>query len=399
MRPARGKTPQRRPPGRGGIAVRAALTFSSKRCEMTVEVRMKPPLTLVDQQKSPFTTTLPLHPGSQGYDTRQDYLIKGHLPSDALASIYGPSGSYKSFLAVSWACHIATGMPWAGRRVTQGSVLYIVGEGGIGVPRRIKAWENTFNGDSPVSSLWRIDCPVFPASPESAELVVMAAQDVQSQTGMAVRLIVLDTLARCFGGSDENAARDMGAFIQGCDYIKAKTRATVLIIHHSGKDEDKGARGSSAFRAALDVEFNVRRQESGPGLVLSCTKMKDAEEPPRQAYALNRVPLYADDDGEEIVSLVLNDEGHRPEEANPALDPQLAAVPRLTSNHVALWQCVRSRTASGEPCTRTLVRDDLRAMGVDVSKKFTRWLDKLANDGLLTVEGEIIRPRHTRQEE
>lgn len=41
---------------------------------------MKPPL-LVDQQKSPFTTTLPLHPGSQGYDTRQDYLIKGHLPS------------------------------------------------------------------------------------------------------------------------------------------------------------------------------------------------------------------------------------------------------------------------------------------------------------------------------
>lgn len=114
--------------------------------------------------------------------------------------------------------------------------------------------------------------------------------------------------------------------IQGCDYIKAKTRATVLIIHHSGKDEDKGTRGSSAFRAALDAEFNVRREESGPGLVLSCTKMKDAEEPPRQAYALNRVPLYADDDGEEIVSLVLNDEGHRPD--RPSEPRYIAALPR-----------------------------------------------------------------------
>ncbi|WP_413739828.1 helicase RepA family protein [Sodalis sp. RH14] len=360
---------------------------------------MKPPLTLVDQQKSPFTTTLPLHPGSQGYDTRQDYLIKGHLPSDALTSIYGPSGSYKSFLAIAWACHIATGMPWAGRRVTQGSILYIVGEGGIGVPRRIKAWERTFNGDSPIGTLWRIDCPVFPASPESAEQVVLAAREVENQTGMAVRLVVLDTLARCFGGSDENAARDMGAFIQGCDYIKAKTRATVLIIHHSGKDEEKGARGSSAFRAALDAEFHVRREESGQGLVLNCTKMKDAEEPPRRAYTLNRVPLYTDDDEEQIVSLVLNDEGHPPEADNPALDPYLASVPRLTNNHVALWQCVRSRTAAGEPCTRTLVRDDLRAMGVDVSKKFTRWLDKLANDGLLTVDGEIIRPRQANREE
>ncbi|WP_218658489.1 helicase RepA family protein, partial [Enterobacter cloacae] len=29
-----------------------------------------------------------------------------------------------------------------------------------------------------------------------------------------------DTLARCFGGNDENDARDMGAFIEGCDVIK-----------------------------------------------------------------------------------------------------------------------------------------------------------------------------------
>ncbi|MXE01798.1 AAA family ATPase, partial [Escherichia coli] len=65
----------------------------------------------------------------------------GVIPANSLCSTYGASGSYKSFLACSWACHVATGRYWGGRRVAHGSVMYVVGEGGIGVPRRIKAWE------------------------------------------------------------------------------------------------------------------------------------------------------------------------------------------------------------------------------------------------------------------
>lgn len=81
------------------------------------------------------------------------------------------------------------------------------------------------------------------------------------------------------GGADENKASDMGAFIAGCDAIKAATGATVLVVHHSGKDETKGARGSSSFRAALDAEFLVKRETVGAkALVLTCTKQKDAEE-------------------------------------------------------------------------------------------------------------------------
>lgn len=78
--------------------------------------------------------------GSTGYDTQLDYVVKGIIPAVSLCSIYGASGSYKSFLAGSWACHVATGRQWGGRRVAHGAVLYVVGEGGIGVPRRVKAW-------------------------------------------------------------------------------------------------------------------------------------------------------------------------------------------------------------------------------------------------------------------
>lgn len=347
---------------------------------------------LITDTETKFSTTLPLRKGSDGFDTRQDYLIKGYLPASSVASAYGASGSYKSFLAVSWGCHIATGKPWAGKPVTQGAVIYIVGEGGIGVPRRIRAWKQTLNGGSPIDALYRVDCPIFPASPESVQQVIQAAKDVKAVTDMPIRLIILDTLARCFGGSDENAAKDMGAFIQGCDYIKAATQATVLIIHHSGKDQDKGARGSSAFRAALDVEFNVRREGDGGALILSCTKMKDAEEPPRRAYDLHSVDLYVDDDGDRITSLVLNDEGREAIDNNIAGDQDLSGISRLTDNHIALWQAIRSRTGSGDSCTRSLVRDDMRAMGFDVAKKFTRWLDKLEKDGLIAVDGERITP-------
>ncbi len=73
-------------------------------------------------------------------------------------------------------------------------------------------------------------------------------------------------------------------------------------------------------------------------------------------------------------------------------EAELAGIQRLTANHIALWHSIRSRTASGEACTKSLVRDDMRGMGFDVAKKFTRWLDKLEIDGLIHIDGENICP-------
>ncbi|WP_069202323.1 AAA family ATPase [Xenorhabdus cabanillasii] len=328
-------------------------------------------------------TKLPLSVGSQGFDAQLDYVVKGIIPAHSLCSIYGASGSYKSFLAGAWGCHIATGKAWAGKSVAQGSVMYVVGEGGIGVPRRIRAWE-LVNGQT-VENMYLINTPVFPASPAEVHELVIAAQQVEAETGRPVRLIILDTLARCFGGADENDSKDMGAFVRGCDELKAKTGASILVVHHSGKDESKGARGSSAFRAALDVEYKISREgKKGGALVIACTKMKDAEEPETQAYDLRVVELFTDKDGEDITSLALID---RPRD--PVEEEEIGLVANKTDNHTALWQCIRSRTALKEPCSIALVRDDLKAMGVNV-KNFSRWLTKLEHDGLITRNGQEL---------
>lgn len=179
--------------------------------------------------------------------------------------------------------------------------------------------------------------PVFPVRESEVKEVLIAAKQIQAECGEKVELIIFDTLARCFGGSDENDARDMGAFIEGCDVIKRETGATVLVVHHSGKDEAKGARGSSAFRAALDAEFNIKREGEAKALVLTCTKMKDSEEHERHAYDLRMAELFHDEDGELITSLAVVD---RPREVNE-IDPALHGVAKLTDNHVSLRRSVR----------------------------------------------------------
>lgn len=336
----------------------------------------------IEQIHSSRKTKLPLSVGSQGFDLQSDYVIKGVIPANSLCSIYGASGSYKSFLAGSWGCHISTGKAWAGKTVAHGSVMYVVGEGGIGVPRRVKAWEIT-NGQT-VDNMYLVNTPVFPASPSEVSEMVIAAKQVEAETGKPVRLIIIDTLARCFGGADENDSKDMGAFIRGCDELKAKTGATVLVVHHSGKDESKGARGSSAFRAALDAEYKISREGKGGALIIACTKMKDAEELETKAYDLRVVELFTDADGEHITSLSLVDKPRDPQKSD-----EIEFIANKTYNHAVLWQSIRSRTAMNEACTVALVRDDLKAMGVNV-KHFSRWLTKLEKDGLIRKEGQKL---------
>lgn len=340
---------------------------------------------LADEVEAQSKVTLPMSFGFEGFDKKTSFLIKGVLPSNSTSAIYGPSGSYKSFLAISWACHIATGKKWDSRRTEEGSVMYIVGEGGSGVPRRIKAWAKAYNNGENVNHLCCINMPVFMADSNQVEQLNLAAKLVEQKTGLPVVMIVVDTLARCFGGHDENKASDMGAFIAGCDTVKAKTGATVLIVHHSGKQEEKGARGSSSFRAALDAEYLVKRESANAkALTLKCTKQKDAEETECRAYELHEHFLYTDDDGEEVNSLALFDAGRDP------IEEELAQAGALSVNHRAMYRAI---------CT--LWDDDGRANWSDIiakmktdetwnSKKGKEWRDKLENEGLIIVTDEVI---------
>lgn len=214
-----------------------------------------------------------------------DWLIENALEANSLACLYGPSGCGKSFIAVDLSLCIASGNDWHGHKVNQGSVIYFAGEGREGLRRRVAAWLQ----NAP-ECLGYIDDYFLLADrtcllPDDTNDVINSLKQV-----VHPRLLIFDTLNRTMSG-DENSTRDMTAYIQACDKIKAAfPDLTVLIIHHTGHSTQDRARGSVALKGALDVELRTTRGEDGL-INLIGTKAKDAEVLGSKCFVLNSIAL------------------------------------------------------------------------------------------------------------
>lgn len=198
------------------------------------------------------------------------WLIDGMIPRGGLACVYGPSGAGKSFLALDWALSIATGTHWIDHEVQAGNVIYVAAEGHIGLATRVEAWQIRHGAGA--APFYVLPDAVNLMDAPSVELLLT---DIQNRAPDPA-LIVVDTLARCMVGGDENGTKDMGLFTASADRLRKATGATVLIIHHTGKDPGRGERGNSSLRAACDTMISLTADD---GLIsLECDKQKDALE-------------------------------------------------------------------------------------------------------------------------
>lgn len=198
------------------------------------------------------------------------WLIENYIPTNSMAMIYGAPGSGKTFLALDMALHIANGLEWHEKQSKQGSVFYIAGEGVGGLRKRLQAW-HIYKNIKPSSHCHIIPQAVPLLEDEAIDNLITTIDQLSNGN---TALVVFDTVARCMTG-DENSANDMGQAIQAMDKIRNKFNCAVLPIHHSGKDKDRGARGSTAMIGAVDVSLKVDRQENM--LALITEKQKDSE--------------------------------------------------------------------------------------------------------------------------
>jgi hypothetical protein len=214
-----------------------------------------------------------------------EWLINGLLPEGGLVVLYGDPAAGKSFLALAWGLSVATGTPWLGREVRRGEVVYIYAEGPRGLTRRANAWLQE-HGKTEAPLFRAVPVAVSISDPKELSEFVKAVRSV----GRNPRLIIIDTLARNFGEGNESLAQDMNAFVRGCDDLRVRfPGATILVVHHPGKDHKKGARGSVALKGAVDAEFELTR--SGDAITLKNEKQKDGEEAKPIPLELARVTL------------------------------------------------------------------------------------------------------------
>src|SRR5690606_1496170 len=114
-----------------------------------------------------------------------------------------------------------------------------------------------------------------------------------------VGLIVVDTLSRALAGGDENASTDMGALVRNVDALRRKVRAHIMLVHHSGKDRAKGARGHSLLRAATDTEIEISKGE------IVVTKQRDIDGSFSRGFVLEPVEIGRDAEGDPVTSCTI----------------------------------------------------------------------------------------------
>ncbi|ARC87393.1 hypothetical protein B5V46_01485 [Rhodovulum sp. MB263] len=226
------------------------------------------------------------------------YLVKGWLDQSALSVLYGPSNSGKSFLALDLAHHVAKGRSWGDRRVNKGRVLYIAAEGGGGFANRVAALDDP--------EFFVLSVPITLTGTDSAAgPLTEVLQHLSAVGGAGFDMIVIDTMARVMGGRDENAAPDIADLVRNLDLIRRVTGAHVMLVHHTGKDTGRGARGHSSLRAAIDTEIELSRDDLGQ-ITAEVTKQRDGPTGYRFCYQLRQVELGLDQDGDPVTTCLVD---------------------------------------------------------------------------------------------
>lgn len=182
-------------------------------------------------------------------------LVKGLLGVGEMSVFFGEPKCGKSFIVTHLCLSIATNEPWFGKKVLQGSVLYVAAEGAGGFAKRIEAHRQHYGGidGAPVhvvlTSINLRECEA------DVEPLIYWAKE----TG--AKLIVIDTLSRTIAGGNENSPEDMGTYIANCDRIREGTGAHVLIIHHKPKGNNNTPRGHSSLFGAIDALVLVEKRK------------------------------------------------------------------------------------------------------------------------------------------
>lgn len=311
-----------------------------------------------------------------------EWLIKGVLPKGELAIIFGASGSGKSFFVFDMIAAMARGKTWREHKTAQARGVYVAAEGAGGVRNRLWAYCNQHVID-PAG----LDVGIIGEAPN-----LMQATDVKD-LGAAltafgkVDWVVIDTVSQVTLGANENSSEDMGKALAHCKWLHKQTGALIILIHHSGKDSSKGARGWSGWLGASDTQIEVTRDDELR--IATVRKLKDGEDGAMFGFNLKTVLLGVDSDGDDVTSCIV-----QPVDVKRALGRPTGPVEQILLAVIEEMRALGPVNADAAiaMCTDRLPIGEDAAGRDNRNKKINSALTKLQAAGFVKMAGGLIEP-------
>jgi hypothetical protein len=242
--------------------------------------------------------------GTIELELHDEYLIYEVLPNEGIGYLFGASYTGKTFLVIDMSLSIARGVLFAGLYEAQcGAVVYIALEAPAGIRKRIVAYKREHRVKSAYFALLKY--PLDICDPESVAGLIELLKKFELQIGVRLRLVVIDTLSKAMPGRDENSSKEMSLATRHMQLIQEATGGCVMAIHHTGKDEARGMRGSSLLAAGADFILQVKGSKDDPVRELWVEKLKDGEAKLVASYCLEQRHLGETAKGKPITSAVI----------------------------------------------------------------------------------------------
>jgi AAA domain len=235
------------------------------------------------------------------------WLIKGVIAKGETSSWIGPPGGGKSALLTDLSIAVAAGCEWRGyRSKDRCGIVYFAFERADLVKRRLSVYSRRGHKNLPIAVRRGV---IDLLNPNCVDRMLATIRKAEKRFGCDVGMIVIDTYSKgiAAGGGDENTARDQNKVAANLQLLHGRKALHIAAVGHTGKDETRGARGSNAHMA--DVDLMVQVSKHGTTRIADVTKANDQPEGKLTTYRLEIVQLGIDEDGDPMTTAVIKEAG------------------------------------------------------------------------------------------
>ena len=180
----------------------------------------------------------------------------GILLDGTILLIVGPAKSKKTFLTQNLSLSIAMGNGFAGFKITKPKkVLYFLAEGGYYPNRaRLQKMAQRIPPDNTDNFLIEFPSYMLLNHPESYDEIYGLIKDSDAE------VVVFDPLIR-FHDAEENSATGMSEVLGKIRQLIEGLKISVILVHHTGRVEIRGGRGSSAIIGEYDSCITIHKAQ------------------------------------------------------------------------------------------------------------------------------------------